>query len=928
MANVPYDPMRDQIDPTSRPPDMFTRVDASPDAFGAATGRAMQSFGREMQQTAAVALKVQDQYDDVAAENALNQYQERIRLSLRGDPNVMVPGPDGVPRPQTGFMALQGENAMNARQGVQKELSEFEKQLGNTLKSPIAKRKFSAAARSYRTNAFNQIDAHTDSQANEWYKQVYSATAKNALIEIASNPDDPEKISEFLGDLRVARLQELKLAGLGNSPEAIKNVEAGVYRDALKVQTEAIAINDPSRALRMVEKGKATLGPLYDELYNKFRARADQQDGMAAGLEAFTRAQSGAVVAPQAAAPGQAQAAPTEGDQASLISSAIIQQESGGNRDVGTSKNGAVGIGQIMPDTFKRYALPGERIDNPDDNLRVSKRITDEYYNKYNGDAARVAVAYFSGEGNVAPEGSETPWIKDYKDANGKSVSSYVADISGRLGGEVGMRPAGVYGTRYDAFQSILKSDLSPGAKSVALATLRTNYEILNARDSEMRRQQAAAQSEFTSTFEIELKRGKKTYADIENAWREGKLSDTKRTDLTLWLDNEGQKQAKITNDVARVAAAFEGGPRLDPASTDDKKAVDFHYNLVSQTWKKKNLSPQEQINEAINYAGQVGMAPTPLKTMIRGNLRSGNSGEAVLAANTLKELNNQNPQILKDFNEEDISLGTMIWTLTDYGVPPEKAYTDSIEAMKVPKAERDTRARIFDTERGSDFKQREAKDKEWLRDKLNSVWSVDPTLDSVMYAEWENLTRQEFVKTGNLDAARSAAYINVNKNWARSEVGGAYRYMKYAPEKFYGVPTMSPAENATWMNEQLLQDISTGAFVDPSNPLTADRLRIAVDPTRTKQDGSPVYLVSVLGADGAYYEVRDTNNRPMSWVPDWDRSTTKKLSKENYDKQIDLMRQMRQDQLTESNTSGIEMIQRRRDQFSRMAEGPNAVSR
>jgi hypothetical protein len=116
------------------------------------------------------------------------------------------------------------------------------------------------------------------------------------------------------------------------------------------------------------------------------------------------------------------------------IESAILGQESGGNPNAPTSANGAVGQFQIMPDTFARYAKPGEDINNPADNAAVGKRILADLQQKYPNDPARVAVAYFSGEGNVSPKGSPTPYIRDTQDANGKSVSSYVADVTGRLG--------------------------------------------------------------------------------------------------------------------------------------------------------------------------------------------------------------------------------------------------------------------------------------------------------------------------------------------------------------------------------------------------------------------------------------------------------------------------------------------------------------
>jgi hypothetical protein len=131
------------------------------------------------------------------------------------------------------------------------------------------------------------------------------------------------------------------------------------------------------------------------------------------------------------------------------IRSAIWGQESGNRSNVGTSVDGAVGPGQMLPATFQQYARPGERIDNPADNRAVSGRMIDHYTQQYQGDPARVAVAYFSGPANVAPPGSAHPWKNDAQDGNGKSVSSYVADIQGRLGAGIFNQLGGPHGQDY-----------------------------------------------------------------------------------------------------------------------------------------------------------------------------------------------------------------------------------------------------------------------------------------------------------------------------------------------------------------------------------------------------------------------------------------------------------------------------------------------
>ena len=90
----------------------------------------------------------------------------------------------------------------------------------------------------------------------------------------------------------------------------------------------------------------------------------------------------------------------------------------------------------VMPGTFEQYAKPGESFSSGADRAAVKGRILDDLSQRFNNDPARVAVGFFSGPGNVSPAGSPTPWIHDTHDANGKTVSSYVADVTKRLGGQ------------------------------------------------------------------------------------------------------------------------------------------------------------------------------------------------------------------------------------------------------------------------------------------------------------------------------------------------------------------------------------------------------------------------------------------------------------------------------------------------------------
>ena len=119
-----------------------------------------------------------------------------------------------------------------------------------------------------------------------------------------------------------------------------------------------------------------------------------------------------------------------------LLTNAIYGQELSYGANTATSSAGARGPMQIEPATFAMFAAPGENIDNPQDNMKVGRRILQHYLTKYNGDMSRAAVAYYSGEGNVAPPDSPTPWIHNFAPEGAPSVAQYVGQVGQRMGNQ------------------------------------------------------------------------------------------------------------------------------------------------------------------------------------------------------------------------------------------------------------------------------------------------------------------------------------------------------------------------------------------------------------------------------------------------------------------------------------------------------------
>ena len=509
--------------PTIEPgnaPDVYQRVQASPEAFGATTGRALQGFGQDLQQTSTNLFHTADVFDHAAADEAANQFQARVQSLVDGDPNAK----DEQGNPVPGYLGLNGRAALDARPQVVQNIDGLQREIGGKLKNPNQQKLFSDFATRYKLAQSARISGHADSQAKVWYGEVNASSEKLALSQIAANPNDPKMVASGAADLINARVKNAELHGAQKGDPVWREAMVSGQRDALKTQLEAMAVEQPAKALDILEKNKQVAGVYYDDLATKFRTRAAQQRGITAAEMAMT----GAASVPH-------EPVPVNASGAEAIHAAIIGQESGGNPNVAPSVNGAVGPGQIMPETFKRFAHPGEDINNPLDNAAVSRRITDSYMQKYNGDAARVAVAYFSGEGNVAPAGNPTPYIRDVADGNGKTVSSYVADVQQRMGAGTGAPPieATIARNRAASVRAILEDkSLDEPARTAALTRIKQVYDAQTvAAEQDAKAKKAANDAAADGYTKTLLKPGGITPAVLEQIRTDPSLTfETRRT--------------------------------------------------------------------------------------------------------------------------------------------------------------------------------------------------------------------------------------------------------------------------------------------------------------------------------------------------------------------------------------------------------------
>jgi len=260
--------------PNERPqvqqPDGSLNVRVTPAMFGGGEAEGLVAFGQGAQRAGA-------EWGTIVADDVANQFQENANKLLYGDPNATVPGPDGKPVPDQGYMGLRGRNALDQRKTYEQRLEKLFREAQSKVPAPRDQRLFDNLTRRYRAIISGQMGSHSEREAKVYQKGVNDASRKLAIEGIAADPENPDNVAHHAADIIRTNMAEVNAMG-GDEKMAQEAVRSGKQM-ALVAQLRSIGAKNPSRAMSILEDNKEIAGSQYDNLYNAFRARADVQDG-------------------------------------------------------------------------------------------------------------------------------------------------------------------------------------------------------------------------------------------------------------------------------------------------------------------------------------------------------------------------------------------------------------------------------------------------------------------------------------------------------------------------------------------------------------------------------------------------------------------------------------------------------------------------
>jgi hypothetical protein len=440
----------------------------------------------------------------------------------------------------------------------------------------------------------------------------------------------------------------------------------------------------------------------------------------------------------------------------------------------------------------------------------------------------------------------------------------------------------------------------------VNAASKEEDYQALKAQAAADRTAVLTA-SRNASDLEIGIERGTKGYPDIEAAYNSKdptkQISPAVRTQLTVALDARAAKDAKAQASLVFVQSALAGQTTIDPKNSEQMNAVDDHFLQSYQSWTQPQTPPDAPQGAATaqpaapsqadidalttQYVTKLGVVPKSLQGQLRGELRSGTGEQQVHAANMIETFRQQNPALLNDFAPEDIQRAIGITSQVQSGVTPQNAIQNVHDAEKVDATTKQARGDSYleATKPPNGVPRFDAVAAE-LKGQVNT-WAqrylpgvTNPDVPVEMVAQYDNLKKQAFIRTNDMETSQKFAADTIKRTWGVSSINGAPKWMSNPPENFYAAPPaygLSQADNSAWMKDELVKDFTANSIIDTTAGDARDRLSIVPDISgRRDAQGRPVYTVMFQQSTGQLLPAVDAQGNPLAWQPDWDSSETK----------------------------------------------------
>lgn len=328
------------------------------------------------------------------------------------------------------------------------------------------------------------------------------------------------------------------------------------------------------------------------------------------------------------------------------------------------------------------------------------------------------------------------------------------------------------------------------------------------------------------------------TQIDTDLLWNKGAFTPAEYASLSSRID-ESRRQAMVDAALAgTIRQALEAGTPLDPNNANVMKALSATFaadttgvEVGSQSWQAA----------ASAYATRARVLPEQASTWARLGLRSPDPAVAAKAAQFLGGVDATAGDAYARLDADTKAMAGMINSMIAGGTSPEKAaeiarerLIDANPAMVAARQKQFTEN--LNGPGSAIAKQSTSILRGLVDDDFDpSIFGSAPEITQALDVDFRGQLEKYYVKTGDLDLAKSMAWSDLKRVYGPTKVNGRSEMMAFPPERFGITP------------EEVKTDLSAFLAKNPqADGSTADDIKLVPDSLTMRQiasvyDGQPV---------------------------------------------------------------------------------------
>lgn len=247
MPRVPE--LTPQVSSRGLPYAYQTASGATPDAFGAAQGRALASSGQQLQAAgndlAQLSIQMMEEDNEREAKRADNELTRALRQITVGDGET------------PGYYGLSGQAAVDAYGDTEKSVQEARRKIAATLQNPRARELFESAAFAREERALDGLARHVVKERKVANDAVTEVRLNEAADDAGASWNDPKVIGQSVAIVR-SEVQAMADRN-GWAPEVtaskMEAAETAVHQQVI----DSALQSDPAYAQEYYNKNKASI---------------------------------------------------------------------------------------------------------------------------------------------------------------------------------------------------------------------------------------------------------------------------------------------------------------------------------------------------------------------------------------------------------------------------------------------------------------------------------------------------------------------------------------------------------------------------------------------------------------------------------------------------------------------------------------------